>query len=81
MRAHTFGVSATTYGENEMRNKISGGIGIIWGGLILANGLLSDRSVGNEAYESGQGAGLVIGAILLLAGLYYFFKKPNVPKN
>ena len=58
-----------------MRNKISGAIGIIWGGLILANGLSSDSAVGNTAYESGQSMAMILGVIMFAAGLYYFFKK------
>ena len=79
-RAHLKGVSDTTI-EKTMRNKISGAIGIVWGGLILANGFLSERAPGNEAYESGQSAGLALGALLLFVGLYYFFKKPSEPKS
>lgn len=63
-----------------MRNKIFGGIGVVWGGLIVANGLLSGRAAGSAAYETGQTTGLIIGAIMLLAGLYYIFKRPNEPK-
>ena len=62
-----------------MRNKIFDGVGVSWGALILYNGLLSPASeAGSEAYENGQTAVLIFGAILLELGLYYFFKKPKV---
>ena len=61
-----------------MRNKIFGGIGVIWGALILYNGLSSPASeAGSEAYKNGQTAALIFGAALLGLSLYYFFKKPK----
>lgn len=60
-----------------MRTKNLGAIGAVWGGLIIANNLLSERADGNTAYESGHTLGIVLGLIILVAGLYYFFKKPN----
>jgi hypothetical protein len=62
-----------------MRNKISGAIGVVWGSLILYNGLTS-HAEGSAAYQSGHAVALVFGAMLLVAGLYYFFKKPK-PKT
>lgn len=56
-----------------MRNKIFGGIGILWGGAILLRGLLVGTS-GSGSYQSGQWAGVAIGALFLIAGLYTFFK-------
>ncbi|MEM7359894.1 MAG: hypothetical protein AAF431_12410 [Pseudomonadota bacterium] len=64
-----------------MRNKIMGAIGAIWGALIVANGILGERAGGSSAYEAGQGIGIALGAIMLFAGLYYFFKKPDEPKK
>lgn len=61
-----------------MRNKIFGSIGILWGGAIVLRWLLTDTPVsGNSAYETGQTAAVIFGVALLLAGLYYFFKKTN----
>lgn len=61
-----------------MRNKIFGAIGAIWGGLILLNGLMSNSSgSASGAYNSGQTGGLVFGGLLLVVGVYYFFKKPK----
>jgi hypothetical protein len=59
-----------------MRNKISGAIGVIWGGLILLNGLSSSAS-GSGAYRGGQMAAMLFGVLLVVAGVYYFFKKPK----
>lgn len=61
-----------------MRNKIFGAIGVIWGSLILYNGLTSPASeASSAAYKNGQTGALVFGAVLLGLGLYYFFKKPK----
>ena len=61
-----------------MRNKIFGAIGAIWGGLILFNGLTSSTSeAAPSAYKSGQTVALVFGAVLMVVGVYYFFKKPK----
>lgn len=59
-----------------MRNKISGAVGVIWGSLILFNGLASPAQ-GSAAYQGGHTAALVFGVLLVAAGLYYFFKKPK----
>jgi hypothetical protein len=59
-----------------MRNKIFGAIGAIWGALIILNWLFGTRPDGNTAYQSGQSAAVIMGVIMLFAGLYYFFKKP-----
>lgn len=64
-----------------MRNKIFGAIGVIWGSLILFNGLSSPaREAESAAYKNGQTGALVFGALLVMVGLYYFFKKPK-PKT
>lgn len=60
-----------------MRNKISGGIGILWGGAILLNWLISGSPGGSAAYEGGRATAALFGLVLLGAGLYYFFKKPD----
>jgi len=61
-----------------MRNKIFGAIGIIWGGAILLNWLMSNASTtGSAAYQGGHSAAVVFGAVMFCAGLYYFFKKPR----
>ena len=62
-----------------MRNKIFGVVGVVWGALMLYNGLSSPASAaGSEAYKNGQTAALIFGAVLLGVGLHYFFKKPKV---
>lgn len=68
-----------------MRNKIFGGVGILWGGFILVNWLLFGTSSApghtNAAYRTGYTMGQwgahIFGVALLIAGLYYFFKKPK----
>ncbi|MGH8710499.1 MAG: LPXTG cell wall anchor domain-containing protein [Burkholderiales bacterium] len=59
-----------------MRNKIFGGIGILWGGAIVIWWLVTEApESGSAAYQSGQYAAVVFGVLMLLAGLYFFFKK------
>lgn len=59
-----------------MRDKIFGGIGILWGGAILVRWLMGATDGGSGAYQSGQSAAVIFGIVMLMAGLYYFFKKP-----
>lgn len=61
-----------------MRNKIFGGIGILWGGgIVLARLLSNSPSAEPGAYQTGQSAAFWFGVAMLGAGLYYFFKKPS----
>lgn len=61
-----------------MRNKIFGAIGALWGGSIVLNWLVSDRPVNvNANYQAGLDAAVVFGCLMMLAGIYYFFKRPN----
>ncbi|MFV1985454.1 MAG: hypothetical protein ACC657_18035 [Thiohalomonadales bacterium] len=61
-----------------MRNKIFGGIGILWGGAILFNWLFSSsQASGNNAYQSGQSFAVIFGSLLFIVGLYTFFKKTD----
>ena len=60
-----------------MRNKIFGGIGILWGGAIVLRWLIvGTPSNGSEAYQAGHSGAVIFGALMLVAGLYYFFRKP-----
>lgn len=65
-----------------MRNRIFGAIGMLWGGWILFHRLSSgihQADAGSSAfqagYQTGQYLGLAFGAALVIAGLYFFFKK------
>ena len=60
-----------------MRNKIFGGIGMLWGGGIIANSLFGGTSGGSEAYQTGQNSAVIFGVLLLGVGAYYFFKKQS----
>ena len=65
-------------GIQIMRVKIFGAIGIVWGGLIVASWLLADAPAsGSAAYQSGQYDTIIPGSVMLLVGLYYFFKEPT----
>ena len=61
-----------------MKNKILGSIGILWGGSIVVRWLLSGSgSSGNAAYDAGHTSAVVFGAVMLVVGLYYVFKKQS----
>jgi hypothetical protein len=62
-----------------MRDRVFGTIGILWGGAIVVFMVLRGGPQGRGAYGGGELAGLVVGALMLIAGLYTFFKKrpPN----
>ena len=59
-----------------MRNKIVGGIGVVWGGAVVVSGLLRGQaeSTGSSAYQTGQMTGLIFGGLLFVMGLYYLLK-------
>lgn len=55
-----------------------GGIGILWGGALLFRWFASGASdAGSSAYQAGQSTAVIFGALMLVAGLYYFFRKPS----
>lgn len=58
----------------QTRNRIFGAIGIVWGGAVLARQLMGGSPLSSGAYGAGQMVGLLTGAALLCAGLYYFLK-------
>ena len=58
-----------------MRDRIFGAIGIIWGGAILVFTVVRGGPQGRGAYGAGELAGVILGALMLIAGLYTFFKK------
>jgi hypothetical protein len=57
-----------------MRNRILGGIGVLWGGAMLLRVYLGGGPVGTGAYRAGQITALVFAAILVLAGSYYLIR-------
>jgi len=59
-----------------MRNKVIGGIGVIWGALMLVHWFTSEKYI-DEAYQLGHNTAAILGAVVLASGLYYFFKKPK----
>ena len=56
------------------RNRILGGIGVLWGGGILLFRLFGSQPAAAGAYGAGQTAGLVFGGLLFVVGLYYLIK-------
>ena len=58
-----------------MRNRIFGGIGVLWGGGVLVSKLISGHWIsGSGAYASGQISGLAFAILLFGVGLYYLIK-------
>jgi len=57
-----------------MRNRVVGLIGVLWGGGILVSSFLRSGPAGGSAYQSGQTAGYIFGAILFGAGLFYLIR-------
>jgi len=59
-----------------MRNKIFGGIGMLWGGGILVRWFMVGTS-GSGAYQTGQNGAVILGILMFIAGAYYFFIKES----
>ncbi len=57
-----------------MRNRIVGGIGVIWGGSLLFYNLTQDAPLGQGAYAAGQAVGMILGGLLVVIGLYYLVR-------
>jgi hypothetical protein len=57
-----------------MRNRIFGGIGVIWGGAILVRAFLIGGPQGTGSYAAGQMGGFVFAGLLVLVGGYYLVK-------
>lgn len=58
-----------------MRDRIMGGIGVIWGGGILLQWAARGAPwTGTRAYAMGHEAGLIFGALMLVVGLYYLLR-------
>lgn len=54
-----------------MRKIISGVVGVLWGGVIVANFLIRGGAQGEGGYRAGQYIALVMGLLLFFGGLYY----------
>ena len=60
--------------QSTMRDKIIGAIGVLWGGGMLVRWLMTGPPAGVGGYEGGQTAVAFLGAVMVVAGLYRFFK-------
>lgn len=58
-----------------MRNRIFGGIGMVWGGAILISAFFRGSPQGSAAYATGHTAGLVFGALLFIVGGFYLLRR------
>jgi hypothetical protein len=61
---------------SSTRNRIFGAIGVLWGGGVLAHHFLSSAppAASDSAYGAGVSMGLVFGAAMLAAGVYYLVR-------
>lgn len=57
-----------------MKNKIYGLVAILWGGGIIVYRASEGYVEGEGAYGLGQDFGLILGVVMLIAGLIKFFK-------
>jgi hypothetical protein len=67
-----------------MKYKILGWVGIVWGSLIIVNGiirLISVADLGGGAYGAGQLVGFVLGALFIYAGTSALRRKPDSDKG
>jgi hypothetical protein len=56
-------------GALAMRNKVLGVIGIVWGGAMLVSFFMRGANLGGGAYAAGQLLGLIMGGVMLVAGV------------
>jgi len=61
-----------------MRNKILGMIGIVWGIGIIISFFARGAPIGDGSYAAGALVGLLMGAAMFIAGIYYVRKKQYV---
>ena len=64
-----------------MRNKIFGGIGVLWGGSVLVRTFLQGAPQGDSAYAAGQKGGIVFAVLLVAVGFYYLIKGGSQKKT
>ena len=60
-------------GEQSMRNRILGIIGVLWGGGIVVSFFVRGANT-DGAYGAGQMGGVLFGVVMFLAGTYYAIK-------
>lgn len=58
----------------QMRNRIFGLIGVVWGGAVLISSLVKGGVQGSGAYAAGQSGAMVFASLMLLVGMYYLVK-------
>lgn len=68
--AETLGLkpSASETDDWTVRATILGSVGVLWGGAIIASGLLDPTESGDAAHVIGELMALAFGALLLAAG-------------
>lgn len=59
-----------------MRNKVFGGLGMLWGGAIVVRWFLTDaQSMASGSYGAGQWFGVLFASGMFVVGLYHFRKQ------
>jgi hypothetical protein len=58
-----------------VRNKIFGGIGMLWGGSMVFRWFTAPAA-GSAAYQAGGTGAMLLGVLMFVAGAYAFFRKP-----
>jgi hypothetical protein len=52
-----------------MKRRILGAIGVLWGGTLVVGHLIEGAKIDySSAYSAGQSTGLILGALMFLAG-------------
>jgi hypothetical protein len=65
-----------------MRDRIFGLVGVVWGGLLCLR--LFTKGItptGDAAFDLGRGIGALMGALMLIAGVYYLAIGDGTPKR
>ena len=57
-----------------MRNRILGGIGVLWGGGVLIFSLVKGGPQGQGAFAAGQTTAVILSGLMFVVGLYYLIK-------
>ena len=58
-----------------MRNKVFGGIGVVWGGGIMFSAAGRGLHTGNSAYQSGERLAVLFGMVMFAVGLFVLIRE------
>jgi predicted phage tail protein len=67
--------------KNNLKNKIGGWLIAVWGAAILVRSALMGTLLGwGGAYGAGVGFANILAVIMVVGGLYYALRKPQLSK-